>query len=199
MSRTTKFGIEAKSVYPGPPNSAVYVDGTTGRLESAPALPTGVGGTGADTTTVGEGVARVTNGVWSFGTLVAADLADPYVAGYVLSVDTVGVLSWVANSGGSSTVTVVDTSPYTVLPTDMTLSIDARNIPVTIDLPLISSVRTLTVIDTYGSAMDNNITIRPFAGNTILGSAGDVIIATPNMAATFQSISTVNWVVVAKN
>jgi hypothetical protein len=199
MSRTQRFGIGSGSIYAGPANNAVYIDSATGRMTYGPSLPTALGGTGADTATVPDGLAQVKNGVWTFGTIDPVNIATPYADNDVLTISTAGVLSWTPKGNVTRTVTVVDTSPYDVLATDTTLAIDTRVIPITINLPLITATRVLSIVDSYGTASENNIALRPAAGNTILRNPDDTIIATSNMVVIIQSISSTDWAVLSKD
>lgn len=198
MIRTTKYGISGPSIYLGSGGNAIY--SSNGRVMTAPSLPTSIGGTGTDSSTVPDGIPHVTGGVWTYGNVTATDFGAPFVAGYVLSTNASGVLGWIQGADPmSETVTIVNTSPYTVTPSDMTLAVDTSTIPIVIDLPLITGPRRITIIDSTGNASENNITITPYAGNTILRDSGTVIIATSNMGATFQAITMTDWLVVSKN
>lgn len=200
MLRTTKYGISGQSIYIGGNGNAVYLDVSDNRLTTAEALPPDVGGTGTNSSIVSDGIPHVSGGVWTYGNITANDFGAPYMAGNVLSTNAAGILGWIIPPDPTTeTVTIVNISPYTVLPSDMTLAVDTSLIPIIIDLPQITGPRRLTIIDSSGNTNENNITIRPYAGNTILRDSGNVIIATPNMGATFQAISMTDWSVISKN
>jgi len=200
MIRTTKYGVAGQSIFVGSNGNAVYLSSTDSRLTTAATLPPVVGGTGSNSSVVPDGIPHILGGVWSYGNITAADFGAPYVAGYVLSTNSTGVLGWMQPPDPmSETVTIVNTSPYTVVAGDMTLAVDTSAMAITINLPLITGPRRLTIIDSTGNASGNNITIHPYVGNTVLRDTMDVIIATPNMGATFQAISLTDWLVVSKN
>lgn len=111
-----------------------------------------------------------------------------------------GILSRVAQAAASLNVTIVNTTPYSVAMNDMILAVDATSGPITILLPsLPMAPREITIVDSFGMAGENNITIQPFAGDTILGATGDVILMTQNISATFVNTSSSNWSVISKN
>lgn len=77
-------------------------------------------------------------------------------------------------------VTTVSSSPYTVLRSDHELHVDTTSAAITLNLENIVESHTgrqIVVVDTAGNAATNNITITPFAGDSIRGAANLVISA----------------------
>lgn len=196
MSRTQFFGINKNSINAVLPNTVIYSDNLN-RVANSSYLSTTLGGTGINSSST-TGVAKVNAGTWSVDYIDAPDFGVPYTAGYVLSVLGDGSLQWIPNTAGE-TVTQVNTSPYTVLSSDMNLAVHTDIGPFTINLPQISGTRRLEIIDVDGSCGVNNITIVPFAGNTIMRSAETLTLVYSNISIELLSVSATNWHIVSRN
>lgn len=196
MSRTQFFGINKNSINVVSPNTVIYSDGTN-RVANSNYLSPALGGTGINSST-SVGVTKVNAGTWSVDYIDAPDFGVPYTAGFVLSVLVDGSLQWIPNTAGE-TVTQVNTSPYTVLSSDLNLAVHTDLGPFTINLPQISGTRRLQIIDVDGSCGINNITIVPFAGNTIMRSAETLTLVYSNISIELLSVSATNWHIVSRN
>jgi len=94
-------------------------------------------------------------------------------------------LTITSSGSGNLTVTVVDTTPYTVLSTDQYLAVDARFSSITINLPNTTATgRTFVVKDYLGQAAINNIIITT-PGGTVLFDG----FTSYTMATTYQAVN----------
>ena len=79
--------------------------------------------------------------------------------------------------------TVVNSSPYIVLPTDVCLDVDTSTIPIQINLPAIAVAdadRTIEIRDKANNASVNNITVHRNGADKIANAASDLTIAINN-------------------
>lgn len=122
-----------------------------------------------------------------FWTLPAAD----GTSGQVLSTDGAGALSWA--SLPAQGVTAVTTSPYTVLATDGTLSVNCTGGAVTVNLPAAAShagrILHVKKVDSSGNA----VTVEPNGAETIDG-ASNATVSTQWSTLSIQSDGT-NWLI----
>lgn len=92
--------------------------------------------------------------------------------------------------------TSVSSSPYTVLSTDIYLSVDCSGGAKTINLPAVATAgdgRVIVVKDASGDAAANNITITPNGAETIDEQANAILIANYVAINLMANTTTSNW------
>lgn len=125
------------------------------------------------------------------------------VHGVILSPLTVTFGGSQATSGGggqSSNPTIVDSSPYALLPADTSLQVTGTaTIPIEIDLAAGTEGRQFVVTDSAYNCVANHITLVPAGGDTINGVAGNFVMGAGDFAEDGLSLTfaynteTNNW------
>jgi hypothetical protein len=121
------------------------------------------------------------------------------IQGVILSSFTVtfgGSQSTPGGGGQASVPTIVNSSPYVLLPSDTSLQVTGTaTMPIEIDLTAGTAGRGLIVTDSGYNCTSNNITLVPAAGDTINGVAGNFVMDTfDGMSVTLQYCATTsNW------
>lgn len=117
--------------------------------------------------------AAPTNGQLLIGSSGVSPVLATLTAGAGISVTNGAGSITIANTGGASLAyTLVNTSPYVVLPADQFLGVDCSGGPITIQLPNAPSTGRIIVIkDKTGSSATNNITVTTVGGVVTIDGA----------------------------
>lgn len=174
--------------------AATTFDGDSGSATPSGGVLNIVGSTGITTSASGNTVSIAVTGAeassFQADSGTAAPLAGVVIlagAGTVATSATGNTVTFTGSGGGSSNVTLVNTSPYVVQPTDFLLDVDCSGGPITIQLPDTPTAgKAVIVKDFTGNSAFNNITVTTVSGSTLIDGQPSFTIN-----INFQSIETI--------